>query len=50
MGRNLFQIGFIEGQVPLNSFNSLDDRVTFLQKTAKNKVCQLSGEYDHKSK
>lgn len=50
MGRDLFQIGFIIGQVPVNSFNNLDDRVTFLQETAKNKVCKLFGEYDHKSK
>lgn len=50
MERVLFQAGFIVGQVPLNSSNNLDDRVTFLQKTAKNNVCKLFGEYDHKSK
>jgi len=50
MGRDFFQIRFIIGQVSLNSFNCLDDRLIFLQQTAKNKVCKLFGEYDHKSK
>lgn len=50
MGKYLLQVGFIVGQVPLNSFSNLDVRVTFLQETAKNRPCKLFGEYDHKSK
>lgn len=50
MGRDLFQIVFIIGQVPRNGLNNLDDIAAFLQETAKKKVCKHFGEHGHKSK